>query len=129
MNKRIFTLPAATGVAAALALGSALSLSAARSEAGCCNAPKLLAQATVSNPAGNTKTVNLTIEGMSCGACAASIKSALQKLDGIKKIDITFEKKGGTVEFDPAKVDETKIVEAINKTDFKAKASKSQLTR
>jgi len=108
MNKNITTILAAAGLACTFAL------SCTDAHADCCGAPTVLAQAA------SIKTVNLNIEGMECGSCAASVKSALQKLDGVKEIDITFEKKGGTVEFDPAKVDEKKIVETVNKAGFEA---------
>jgi mercuric transport protein len=68
------------------------------------------------------KTVKLEIDGMTCGQCAASINTALKKIEGVQKIDISFEQKGGSVQYDPAKVNEKSIVEAINKTGLKAKS-------
>lgn len=86
----------------------------------------LAAQAHADQPAAKpaTKVCALSVDGMSCGGCAAGVNAALQKLDGVKKSEITFEKKGGPVEFDPAKVDEKKIVAAVEKAGFKATAKK-----
>lgn len=121
MNKNVTTILTATGLGA-IALAGAFALTTTHAGDGCCAAPTVLAQAAGGQLEKNaaTTSVKLDIEGMSCGACAASIKTALQKLDGVKKIDITVENKGGTVEFDAAKVDEKKIVDAVNKTGFKA---------
>ena len=53
--------------------------------------------------------------------CAASVTNALREVDGVRNVQISFEQKGGTVEFDAAKVTEAKIMDAINKSGFKAR--------
>jgi copper chaperone CopZ len=106
-----------------------LALTATRAEAGgCCAAPTLVAQAKTDQPAGKpgTKVCALNVDGMTCGACAAGVNAALKKLEGVKKSDIAFEKKGGTIEYDLAKVDEKKIVAAVEKAGFKATVRKEQ---
>jgi copper chaperone CopZ len=85
----------------------------------CCAAPKTVAQKS-SSPAQKIRTIKLAIEGMSCGSCAASVTSALRKVDGIRNVKISFEEKGGTVEFDAATVNEAKIVVVVNRSGFKA---------
>ncbi len=92
--------------------------------AGCGAPEKTIAQTTSTSTQTETKTVRLDIEGMTCGSCAASVKTALGKLDGVRNVRISFEQKGGTVEFDATKVDEARIVEAVNKAGFKAQQSK-----
>lgn len=54
-------------------------------------------------------TVNIT--GMSCGHCVASVKSALQQLDGVRVDDVRIG--AATVAYDPAKVSPDRINEAI----------------
>jgi mercuric ion binding protein len=105
-----------------LVAGTALaSLLGQTASAQCCSRDNVVARENSQYVQAAIKTVKLEIEGMTCGQCAASINTALKKVDGVRKIDITFEKKGGTVEYDPAKVTEKTIVEAINKTGFKAR--------
>ncbi|HSH38174.1 MAG TPA: heavy-metal-associated domain-containing protein [Chthoniobacterales bacterium] len=99
-------------------------LQTTNAQAGCCAPDKKIAQTTSTAAQAATKTVGLDIEGMTCGSCAASVKTALEKLDGVRNVQISSEQKGGTVEFDAAKVSEAKIVEAVNNAGFKAQQSK-----
>lgn len=64
--------------------------------------------------------LKLAIEGMTCGGGADSIKTALKKIEGVRNVEISFEQKGGTIEFDRAKVNEQTIVEAVNNAGYKA---------
>jgi len=110
-----------------LVVGTAMAgfaLQTANAQARCCVPEKKIGQTTSTAAQTGTKTVRLDIEGMTCGSCAASVKTALGKLDGIRNVQISFEQKGGTVEFDAAKVSEAKIVEAVNHAGFKAQQSK-----
>ncbi len=110
-----------------LVVGTALAgfvLQTVDAHAGCCAPEKTIAQTTTSSTQTDTKTVRLDIEGMTCGSCAASVKTALGKLDGVRNVQISFEQKGGTVGFDAKKLNETGIVEAVNNADFKAQPSK-----
>ncbi len=49
------------------------------------------------------------------------IKKALEGLDGVEKVSISFKRKRGDVFFDPDKVSETEIVNKVNQIGFKAK--------
>lgn len=57
------------------------------------------------------KTVTLDVPGMSCALCPITIKKALQKVSGVSKVDVSFEKKEAVVTFDDS---EAKI-EALTK--------------
>jgi mercuric ion binding protein len=110
-----------------LAVGAALaSFGVHGAQAQCCAPGKPPTQAATADVRGAAKTIKLDIEGMTCGACSASIKTALKQIDGVGKIDITFEQKGGTVQYDPAKVNEQTIVDAINETGFKAQRAAAE---
>lgn len=56
-------------------------------------------------------TVVLNVEGMSCGHCKAAVEGALKEVGAAGQVDLAA--KTVTVEFDPAKVTEGKIREAI----------------
>ena len=57
------------------------------------------------------KTVTLEVPGMTCELCPITIKKALQKVGGVSKVDVSFEKKEAVVTFDDSK---TKV-EALTK--------------
>ena len=40
-----------------------------------------------------TKTVTLSVPGMTCPACPITIKKALNKVQGVSKVDVSYEKK------------------------------------
>ena len=64
----------------------------------------------------NAKTVTFHIEGMTCAmGCAKTIEKKLTNTEGVQKATIDFDKKEGTVSFDPSvltKEDISKSVEA-----------------
>ena len=64
--------------------------------------------------------VVIPVNGMTCGACASAITRAVKKLDGVITVDVDYEKGSTTVVLEEEKVTTEQIVEAINKTGFKA---------
>lgn len=62
----------------------------------------------------------LSIQGMTCGGCAAAVRSALKKADGVTSYEVSLEKKEAQIFFDPRKTDPEKIAAAVSKTGFKA---------
>ena len=50
-----------------------------------------------------TKTVTLAVPGMTCAACPITVKTALAKVDGVEKTDVSFEKREAVVSYDDAK--------------------------
>lgn len=49
------------------------------------------------------KTVKLDVPGMTCTLCPITIKKALEKVDGVSKVDVSYEKKEAVVTFDDAR--------------------------
>ena len=82
--------------------------------------------ATESNPVaeGDLKPgearVVIPVKGMTCGGCSAAINRAVKKLDGVVEVAADHEKGTATVTYLKDKVTVERIVEAINKTGFKA---------
>ncbi len=58
-----------------------------------------------------TKTAVLSVSGMTCASCPITVKKALNKVTGVEKVDINFEKREATVTYDDAKTN----VEALTK--------------
>jgi len=50
-----------------------------------------------------TKTVTLSVPGMTCAACPITVKKALTKVDGVQKAEVSYEKREAVVTFDDAK--------------------------
>ena len=51
----------------------------------------------------NDKTVTLSVPGMFCEMCPATVSKALKKVDGVEKVAASFETKEAVVTFDDAK--------------------------
>ena len=57
------------------------------------------------------QTVTLSVPGMTCSACPLTVKLALNKVPGVSKTDVSFEKLQAVVSFDDAKTN----VQALTK--------------
>lgn len=64
--------------------------------------------------------IQLHIEGMHCGACAAGIQMLVSGLDGVKSVFVDYDGKGGDVEFDPTKVTKDQIIKGIAEIGYTA---------
>ena len=71
------------------------------------------------DPADSARTV-LTIKGMTCGGCVATVKLRLKKVKGVTAFDVSLEKGEAEVTYDPAQTDPEAIVAAVSETGFKA---------
>ena len=50
-----------------------------------------------------SKTVTLAVPGMTCAACPITVKTALAKVAGVERTDVSFEKREAVVTYDDAK--------------------------
>ena len=71
-------------------------------------------------------TVQIKVSGMTCGACAVSVKRGLEGTKGVKSADISVEKGLATVSYDDSQVNEQQLRDAINKTGFKAEPAQEK---
>ncbi|MEK7658006.1 MAG: heavy-metal-associated domain-containing protein [Patescibacteria group bacterium] len=62
------------------------------------------------------------IEGMHCGACSTGIEMFLSNTEGVKSAKVSFEEKKAEVEYDENKVNDEKVVKAVEEAGFKAQA-------
>lgn len=60
----------------------------------------------------------LKIDGMSCGHCVASVKKALDAVDGVTAAQVAIGT--ATVEYDPARATPEQIAEAVNDAGYAA---------
>ena len=59
-----------------------------------------------------TQTVMLAIPGMTCSTCPITVKKAISKVEGVSKVDVTFETRQAVVTFDDAKTSVQKLTKA-----------------
>ena len=59
-----------------------------------------------------SKTVTLTVPGMTCAACPITIKKALTEIDGVTEAEVSFERKDAVVTFDDTKTSVSALIEA-----------------
>jgi periplasmic mercuric ion binding protein len=62
--------------------------------------------------------VTLTVPGMTCPACPITVKKALQKVQGVSRVDVRYEKKQVLVTFDDAKTNTDALVKATTNAGF-----------
>ncbi|MBI4907274.1 MAG: mercury resistance system periplasmic binding protein MerP [Acidobacteria bacterium] len=67
-----------------------------------------------------TKTVRLSVPGMTCAACPITVKTALAKVQGVEKAEVSFEKKEAIVVYDDAKANVEKLKDAIKNAGYPA---------
>jgi copper chaperone CopZ len=65
-------------------------------------------------------TVVLKVSGMTCSGCAVSVRNALLETMGVTSAEVNLESARAKVQYDPDKVSAAQLIEAVNKTGFKA---------
>lgn len=83
----------------------------------------LLSVAVVATAA-DAQTVVLTISGMHCEGCASGIEAMVKRTEGVIKVDVSYEAREATVQYDPAKASPEKVIAAIEKMGYKAAVKK-----
>ena len=49
------------------------------------------------------QTATLAVPGMTCAACPITVKQAISKVDGVNKVNVSFDKREAAVTFDNAR--------------------------
>src|SRR6266571_3586762 len=60
----------------------------------------------------------LTIKGMTCGGCVATVKLKLKKTKGVLVYEVSLEKGEADVTYDPALTCQEEIADAVSETGF-----------
>lgn len=63
------------------------------------------------------KSLNLTIEGMSCGHCVMAIKKEFAKVEGLQVDSVEIGK--ASVQIDESKVTEDTLIHAVDEAGYK----------
>ena len=72
-----------------------------------------------------SQTVTLSVPGMDCAACPITIKKALSKVEGVAKVEVSFEKKQAIVTFDNAQTSLVKLTQATANAGYPSSEKKS----
>lgn len=83
---------------------------------------------TVATPAGGSdsksgpqvQTISIPVEGMSCVSCAARVKRALKRIDGVEQVEVSLERREATVRFRPDRVSPDRLKAASDALGYKA---------
>lgn len=65
-----------------------------------------------------TRTVNLSVPGMTCATCPLTVKTALRKVDGVLEAKVTWEPKEAVVTYDDARTDVGALTEATRNVGY-----------
>jgi mercuric ion transport protein len=64
------------------------------------------------------KKITLAVSGMTCANCERNIEKEVMKLSGVTSVKASYEKKSASIEYDPEKVDQKAIIQAINERGY-----------
>ncbi len=68
---------------------------------------------------------HIHITGMTCTTCAATIEKGLAETPGVEQANVSFASEKATIEYDPSKVDLTKIKDTISQIGYGVATKKS----
>ena len=78
-------------------------------------------QSTTAAPAPTqVSTVELKVIGMTCSGCVVGVRNALLETPGVVSAEVNLESARAKVRYDAGKVSVSELVEAVNKSGFKA---------
>lgn len=66
------------------------------------------------------QTVDLKIEGMTCGGCVKSVTRVLSGMAGVSAADVSLEEARAHVTFDPAQTGVEAMKQAVERAGFRA---------
>ena len=86
----------------------------------------ILAAFVLAAPAwASPRTVTLNVPGMTCPVCPITVKKALEKVSGVSKIAVQYEKKQVLVTFDDTKTSTDALVKATTNAGFPSQPEKA----
>lgn len=82
-----------------------------------CDKDKLTSQ-EMSMASANGATASFKVTGMHCGNCAAHVREALSKVEGVQNVIVSFEDSRALVEYNPEKVNADLLLSTAQTTGF-----------
>jgi len=69
------------------------------------------------------QTVSMDIERMTCALCPLTVRTAMERVDGVQLVKVDFDSKTATITFDDSKTTATEIAQASTDVGYPAKVS------
>lgn len=66
------------------------------------------------------RTVTLSVPGMYCEVCPITVRKALEKVPGVSKVSVSFQKKEAVVTFDDAKTSAKALEDATFEAGYES---------
>jgi copper chaperone CopZ len=83
----------------------------------------------LSTSQGQTKVVTIPVEGMSCLACTARVKSTLKAINGVTEVEVNLAGRVARVAYLEGKVSPEQLVSAINRLGYRAGPPRAEETK
>ena len=71
----------------------------------------------------------LTVNGMTCGGCVATVQLQLKRTAGVEKYEVSLERGEADVTYDASATTPEKIAASVSKTGFKAQVKPEKPAR
>ena len=84
-----------------------------------------VALVTVASAWASPQTVTLNVSGMTCPAYPITVKKALEKVSGVSKVEVRYEKKQVLVTFDDAKTNTDALMKATTNAGYPSQPEKA----
>ena len=81
------------------------------------------ADAAISSMLEASETVTFEIENMTCAMCPVTVRTAMNRVDGVHSVDVDFDSKTAVVNFDPAVASMDEIAQASTQAGYPAHPS------
>ncbi len=66
------------------------------------------------------QTVTMDIEKMSCALCPLTVRTAMERVDGVQEVEVDFDAKSATVTFDDEKTTAEEVAQASTDVGYPA---------
>lgn len=84
----------------------------------------LVLVAVVGPASAATRTVTLSVPGMTCAACPITVKKALTKVEGVSEVEVVFEQRQAVVTYDDARTNVQALAAATENAGYPASVTK-----
>lgn len=65
-----------------------------------------------------TQTVTLVVSNMTCAACPITVRKAISRVEGVSRVEMSFEKREAVVTFDDSKTSPQTLIKATEGAGF-----------
>ena len=66
------------------------------------------------------QTVTMSVEKMSCALCPLTVRKAMERVEGVQDVEVDFDTKTATVEFDDTKTTAAEVAQASTDVGYPA---------